>query len=74
MLHLHTIEYDTYYGGTLGTIINPYSARIGAPITVFKQDILYFTNKKIYLRDGKDLEVWETHDEILKQWEGRYVL
>ena len=70
MLHLHTIEYDTYHSRTIGEFINPHSARIGAPITIFKQDVLYFTNKKIHLRDGNDLEVWETHDEILKQWEG----
>ena len=69
MLHLHTIEYDTYNSTTIGTFINPHSARIGEPITIFKQDVLYFTNKKIGFRDGKDLEVWETHEEILKQME-----
>lgn len=74
MLHLHTIEYDTYNSDTIGIFINPHSARIGEPITIFKQDVLYFTNKKIHLRDGKELEVWETHDEILKQWEGSHVL
>jgi hypothetical protein len=74
MLHLHTIEYDTYHGDAIGMYIDPRSGKIGEPITIFKQDVLYFTNKKIHLRDGKDIEVWETHDEILKQWEGSHVL
>lgn len=71
MLHLHTIEYDIYRSSRIGAINIPNSGRIGSPITIFKQDVLYFTNKKIHLRNGKYLEVWETHDEILNQWEGK---
>ena len=74
MLHLHTIEYDTYTTGICRGIEIPDTERKGPHVSIRKKDIIYFTDFKVHLRNGKYLEVWETHDEILNQWEGKYVL
>lgn len=74
MLHLHIKEYDTYATGFCRGLEIPGTEHKGAPVSIRKKDITHFTDFIVHLRNGKDIEVWETHDEILKQWEGKYVL
>ena len=74
MLHLHIKEYDTYTTGICRGLKIPDTEHKGAPVSIRKKDITYFTDFIVHIRNSRDLEVWETHDEILKQWEGSHVL
>lgn len=69
MLHLNLLEYDTYIKGICAGLKIPDTEHKGAPVSIRKDDITHFTNFVVYLRNGEEVEVWETHDEILKQWE-----
>jgi hypothetical protein len=38
----------------------------GAPVTIRVDTIVSFTDHKVYLTEDREINVFETHDEILK--------